>query len=338
MSNKILTRNLKGNFNPNNCLIINGDAMCDGEKLDYETDGESPTSGIINLNRGVVTGYSVCTMGYKVVESNNNVTVDKGSDCIEFNGTIDKSGSATHRGIVYLNPKNLGATCNYESSVSTTGTHEGCMKFYIFDDSGDNYKMILDHNTSGNVSWNSSGVASNGMNEVAIRLSEDTNGWLGSPRLITANEVAHIVGADRSNTLKWDQSKVYNTTPNIETQVHGFYLDGTGTTYSTSDGWSKQVADSTNKSNYAWLYDNLYICEEFGCNKEDLNKYPYPNKDSTTVATINGYWTSSVSIDPNEAMAWLVSHEGRLGRRYIIDNKFHGVRPVITIPKSIIDS
>ena len=208
------------------------------------------------------------------------------------------------------------------------------MKFYIFDDSNNQYKMILDHNTSGNVAWNTSGNNADGMNEVATRLSEDTTGWIGNPRLITANEVAHITGADGNDTIKWAQSKTYGTS-DITTQSSWFYLDGSGTTYSSSDGWQKQVATTPGSSNYAWLYDYKYVCDTYGCMTKDDNKYPYGTKDSTNTANIYGYWTQDAVVGYS-SLAWRVLGNGDLDHSRVDYDNACGVRPVITISKSVL--
>ena len=238
-----------------------------------------------------------------------------------FGGTLvaSKAGE-THKGIVYLDPSDLTVECDENSELTTTPT--GCKKFYIFDDSNDKYTMIMDRNTTAKVAWNSSGKNADGMNEVAIRLNEDTTGWVGSPRLITANELAHIVGADSNDTIKWAQSKTYGT-DDTTNKASWFYLDGSGTTYSSSDGWQKQVANSTTPSNYAWLYNYTIGCESYGCTIADSSTY--------------GYWTSDAVIGYSD-YAWGVNTGGRLYHYIGVKlDTYCGVRPVITIDKSILN-
>ena len=259
--------------------------------------------------------------------------------------TVTPSEESTYLGVVYLNPKNLNASCNAQNSVSTTGTKEGCMKFYIYKDDGTNYTMILDHNTSGNVSWalledyteaggsaedweTYHGATDQGPVTANKQLALDTAGWAGNPRLITANEIATITGA--STSLSWNSSKTY-TQPVTDksTQMSWYYFDGNGTSYS---GWQTQVASSSNKSAYAWLFDNTYQCLSKGCNKEDNNQY------STAAASnnpgnfnIHGYWTSDVY---NINYPWAVTESGLLGSNYVTDTSNIGIRPVITLSKT----
>ena len=58
-----------------------------------------------------------------------------------------KNGTA-----VYYNPEK-GKECKSSEAVSTTGTKNGCMKWYVFNDKEGNatVNVILDHNTTANV-------------------------------------------------------------------------------------------------------------------------------------------------------------------------------------------
>ena len=172
------------------------------------------------------------------------------------------------------------------------------MKWYIYAEDDNSYTMILDHNTTAQVAYNSTGSNSE-MKEVKIALESDTSTWDKSlkARLITANEIAKITG---------------NTSFDEKTSTYGkwFYLDSNN---------RAQVANSTNKSKYAWLYDYTN-CKEYGCNIEDLSNW--------------GYWTSTPTIGRND-LAWNVSTGGDLSSSTSGSTR-KGVRPVITISKSII--
>ena len=77
--------------------------------------------------------------------------------------------------IVYYNPETK-KKC--EKANSTTGTKSGCMKWYVFNDDGENaaVNVILDHNTTTNVAWRSTKTT----------LENDTSNWKSdlNPRLI----------------------------------------------------------------------------------------------------------------------------------------------------------
>ena len=255
-----------------------------------------------------------------------------------------------YKGIAYLDPTNLSTTCTKSMVVSnvnefgtSTGIKSGCMKFYVYDDSGNNYTMILDHNTTRAVEWlteddflNAGGSqsdwangASNGKTPITVnaQLASDTTGWSGNPRLITADEVAHIVGIDAS--LGFNSSTT--------SASDWFHFDGEGSTYNEwQDGPFVSYPDL---SSYAWLFDNTYHCEDYGCSiGDDYENEEYnEEEDDSVYVTIQGYWTSSLAYsDWNDAYysAWMVSAFGNLGVYAIEANYAFGVRPVITLPKS----
>ena len=188
--------------------------------------------------------------------------------------------------IVYYNPETK-KKC--EKANSTTGTKSGCMKWYVFNDDGENaaVNVILDHNTTTNVAWRSTKTT----------LENDTSNWKSdlNPRLITANDVAKITGNTGWDASKGEQSR--------------FFLDSNNQT---------QIANSTNKSKYAWLFDYTMDCTNYGCNKSDLSTL--------------GYWTTTTKTGTTGA-AWCVGSHGDLGTTVVGLSGF-GIRPVITISKS----
>ncbi|MBE6160538.1 MAG: DUF1566 domain-containing protein [Lactobacillales bacterium] len=221
---------------------------------------------------------------------------------------------------VYYNPV-TGEKCNASEAVSTTGTKTGCMKWHTFNDAGENsstVNMILDHNTTPLVAWNSSGDNKDGMNEVKTALESDTTGWKQTARLITADEIAEITGAKEK--LKWTSDKNSDvTSPSIGLTISYFYFDGADGTDTT---WKTKVANETTKSNYAWLFNNTDGCASYGCNVEDSGGQM-------------GYWTSTPMID-DEINAWIVGYKGHLHYGYIKRTDAYGVRPVITVSKSLL--
>ena len=260
--------------------------------------------------------------------------------------------SPTHGGIVYLDPINPTRICtkddvdlNKNSNGKLTGVKSGCMRFYVISEDLLTYKLLLDHNTSGNVSWTilsdyteSGGDASNwdtmhgstdrGPVTANKQLAIDTQGWIGNPRLITANEVAEITGA--LSSLGWESSKTY-TSPvtDMDTQIEHYYFDGNGNSY---NGWLTQIANSTNKSDYSWLYNNTYECKQYGCRIEDNNEYSSaPSSNNPGTGQIHGYWTSDAK---DTVYAWAVTEKGYMGSNYVSDTVNIGVRPVITVSKT----
>ena len=170
------------------------------------------------------------------------------------------------------------------------------MKWYAFndDDKSSTVNVILDHNITAIVAWNSTGSNI----KMTYNLKTDTSTWKSdlNPRLIEANEIAKITG----NT-GWDASK--------ENQKY-FFFDSNNQTLTTN---------STNKSKYAWLFDYTNGCTGCGCNKED--------------SSTSGYWTSS-PVKGDLSAAWSVRSGALISTYVASTYSGFGIRPVITISKS----
>ncbi len=272
--------------------------------------GELPTSNSwVKIEKGQVVDYSLKIGEYVVNYSESGVTITKGGKITTKPDGLTKSGATkveasetdTHRGIVYLDPTNLSNVCNAENSVSTTETKTGCMKWYIFNDDGNNYTMILDHNTTARIRWNDDNknvsYEESNLYSVVNDLKK-TSGWKVNPRLITAEEVNTITGKtdfDSASTNSW------------------YYFDSNNQT---------QTATTQGASKYAWLFDYTNSCANNGCNMADSSTY--------------GYWTqTTLGTAGSGSFVWIVGSSGYLYYNYVnYDNT--GIRPVITISKSII--
>ena len=232
-----------------------------------------------------IDGFTFIYDGKELTQTKNGTTEDVKKYKVYKNGTA-----------VFYNPE-TGKKCeDYTEGNSTIGTKSGCMKWYAFndDDKSSTVNVILDHNTTASVKYNSTGNNSE-MKEVKKALENDTKDWKNTARLITANEVAKITGNTGFDASKTGQSS--------------FYLDSNNQT---------QTASSTNKSKYAWLFDYTYECTSYGCNTSDSSNY--------------GYWTSTPKKDDSTS-AWRVYWNGLLDHGYV-DSTASGIRPVITISKS----
>ena len=246
--------------------------------------GSTPDNGTIKIESKTVKSYDIGIDGYAV----SNGKVDKVSTTKKIeNGTA-----------VYYNPVSGEKCTGYTEANSTTGKNSGCMKWYVFNDKEGNatVNVILDHNTTANVAWNSTGSNSE-MKEVKIKLEEDTKDWENTARLITANEVAKITGY-----TSWG------------TNITGYpwFCFDTNQQDDTND-----CAKAQGKSKYAWLFDYTKECTSYGCNVSDSSTW--------------GYWTSTQYV--NSIHVWFVARNGRLDVNSA-SSTGHGVRPVITISKS----
>ena len=128
--------------------MINNKEVSDGtykyDSIEADISGKRPTSGEYIVKNGRVESGNFCVDGYYIEYKNSTSKYNKDKECGDVGPTkVDPTSTDTHKGIVYLDPTNLSNTCNASNSVSTTETKTGCTKWYIYDDEGDTYKMIL---------------------------------------------------------------------------------------------------------------------------------------------------------------------------------------------------
>ena len=254
----------------------------DLNSMGVNVKGSTPDNGTIKIESKTVKSYDIGIDGYAV----SNGEVKKVSTTKSF-----KNGTA-----VYYNPVSREKCTGYTEANSTTGKNSGCMKWYVFNDKEGNatVNVILDHNTTANVAWNSTGNNSE-MKEVKKALENDTKDWKNTARLITANEIAKITGNTWFAGQNW------------------FCLD---TNQSDTTNWCSKAQGT---SEYVWLFDYTNGCTSYGCNTSDSNTW--------------GYWTST-QYKINSTHAWLIQRSGDMIINEVNNSSQVGVRPVITISKS----
>ncbi len=202
--------------------------------------------------------------------------------------------------IVYYNPES-NAKCPSASAVSTSGTKTGCMKWYAlnFSDTGNTtVNLLLDHNTTLSVAFNSDNISTT-MKEVAASLISDTSTWNATlnARLITAAEIAQIVGYDEFAST---QNEVY------------------------IDTLTSTAPESLSDYHYGWLYDRLNIaCKE-------TSNCPNNIENTPETSTLWGYWTSTARW----GSVWAMDRDSRIHSVLPTTNSGIGVRPVITVSKT----
>ncbi len=309
-------------------------ASCsDDKKIKIEMSGTKPTSGKIKITNGSVDqSSSTMAIGdYTVSYNSTKKTYEATEKGNTTPATPQPTKTYTNGEVVYFNVTTGEKCSDYTETQSNTGTKSRCMKFYAFNDDGkDTVNLILDHNTTATVAWNSRGSNASGPKEVLNQLKTDTDGWQGTitpsnytmdqtgetsnakytidysgykARLITAQEIATIT--DYSG---WDEKVAENSS--------SYYLESK--TGSQSDTCKE---GNTTGCSYGWLYDRTKTnCTTYGC----LN-----NSDEFTC----GYWTAS-SRAARSSIAWQVDYEGYVSSTGVLNPDTYGVRPVITVLKS----
>ena len=333
VENSVAKAQLNGNVLPSGkYTTTDGKTLTQGNttiKVDY--DGAKTVCDVYISNEGTVS-LKRCNVSDKDVEYTYGNKIYENGDVVYFDVTTGKTCD---------NYTEENSNTGY-NGINGTGNQNGCLKFYAFNDSGeDTVSLILDHNTTSAVAWNNtytddsgSKINAKGPKEVLDQLRMDTLLWQGTitpsnytmdqtgetsnakytidyseykARLITAQEVATITG----NTA-WDEKTANNN----------YYFDSKTATRSDTckDG-------NTSGCQYGWLYDRTSTyCTDYGC----LN-----NADSSG-ADMAGYWTTSSSAFL-AGNAWLVSLDNVSD--YYVDFvccSSYGVRPVIEVLKSLL--
>ena len=287
----------------------------------FKYDGEQATKGYLTYDtKGNVTG-KMYVRGYCIEITSDGITSEKiDEDDCSIEAPVSKfyaNGTA-----VYFNPV-TNTKCSSSEAVSTTGTKEGCMKWYTFLDSENSstVKLLLDHNTTVSVAFSSDGNNANGSVSANKQLVTDTTSWnekvKTTARLISAQEVANITGNNNWNASSTDYYLHNNS--NVE------YKGAAGT------------------NNFGWLFDNLdqlllsddiyYSCTDYGCNS---------NVNKTSSGTFpSAYWTQTAYTGDrySYAYAWTIYCKGALSI-FSSDNsvnKYVGIRPVITVNKNLLN-
>ena len=276
-------------------------------------DGDQATKGTITFEDGKASG-KMYVGGYCVeVAVDGKVSSEKAE---EDECEITVTPSATYKiyyndgDYVLFDPVN-NVKCDAATS-SATGTNDTCMKWYAFLDSEDSetLNLILDHNTTAYVGWGRTDEKTPTF--VLEQLQTDVTNWndvvKNTARLISAAEVNQIAPpAEEYPWLNSENAKYYfHTGTDTQYGCNPNYYDCTG----------KSVEIGSNK--YAWLFDNTFECTKYGCNIADDATY--------------GYWTSTHTADFS---AKAVFYTGSLYNDLVIYDDAYGVRPVITVSKSI---
>ena len=267
-------------------------------------DGK-PLSVTIDKTDLDVSTIGVYQIRYEAIDSNNTKsyairTVIVGESKILANGTV-----------VYYNPE-TNTKCTSAEAVSVSGTKTGCMKWYVFNDDGKSktVNLLLDHNTTAAVPWitEEDYIESGGTKEEFER------------EIISKGPITALKQL-KSDTSTWNKSinpRLIEANEIVTITEYPIW-DNNFYYFHTNSQTQYKGAAGTNK--YAWLFDNTRECTTYGCNVADSSTY--------------GYWTNTVN--PNDPIsAWNVYQRGTLRDSYVESFVYSGVRPVVSVNRSII--
>ena len=344
VQNSIVKYQLKGKkLGINKLETINGREFNNTDfKVEYEGNVVCDTieiyeDGNIYLGNCIVNGDNVdYSYGIKRYSNGEIVyfNIKEGKSCINYHPDNSITG---YNGIY-----------EGESSRKTTNNQNNCLKFYAFlDNGGEILNLLLDHNTTANyVDWTNSSTTTNvnGPIDVITQLKIDTDDWKGTivpenyeykgsekeytvyynkeeykykARLITAQEIAQITGADKE-PINWQEHSSNSLY---------YYFDSLSTTNSETC-----KVGNISGCKYGWLYDRTATyCRSYGCLNSAVN--------TSSAISKSGYWTSSATSYPG--LSWAVDFCGRMSRIGIDCSTGgsstyceYGIRPVIEVLKT----
>ena len=354
LSKFIMTKNMLGEFNPTSCTIVNGNISCDGTSIDYTVNGDKPTSGTITFTNGVISGYTLCISDYKITKSGNNVTSEKEANC-----TVDNSSGYTMGTLVQYDPVN--------NSACTTG--ETCYKWRVIttndNESSENITLQMDHNITqyntcwisredynDNASWGSDGQTDKGPISLLQELEEITSTWDNSLKLnytydtslspnsygtLSCTNGACSIGANaittnlKARVITGEEVKAIMLAAGVQegTLAYTWTLaDGDPYYFSHNNYVFGTQTSGVGNTNLAWLIENTETNASTGATDSTYDMSAYYT---------SGYWTLTPWINTEYPTAYAMTSWGSFGDLPLCWDPDVGIRPVITIPKSIFE-
>ena len=274
-------------------------------------DGEQAKKGLLSYDaNGNVTG-KMHISGYCIeVAADGTITSTKTNESYCY-VDIPQVTTWANGTVVYYNPE-TNTKCTSAEAVSTTGTKTGCMRWYAFNDEGtDTINLLLDHNTTARVAW----ISKEDYVEAGGTLEEYGSYGNNSKGPIT------VLKQLESDTVSWNKSINPRVIEASEIAKITGYPNWDNNFYYFHTNSDKKYEGAAGTNKYAWLFDNTFYCTTKGCNVADSSN--------------DGYWTGT-AYSGYSNRAWNVRFYGSLDSNIVLDAGYYGVRPVITVLKSII--
>lgn len=349
-----------------------------GEQYSLNLSNDSSVEdGKVFLQDGLVEYYMIQVDDYCVEKFKDNTTSTK-EKCVFADLYInDKKldvnndapiclyfGNCENGTETYFNPTTADfcKESDYAIENSATENANGCMKWYIFNDDKYQSSMILDHNTSSTLVWQSNTDYGNklGPKNLFESLAEDTNNWsdnllmnwksssdayngkagsYGYDSLYISNGSVHIKPLASTGQTEYviNNAKARIITAEEIAQLSNYetLTNKSWSKDSTDDGFYLDNGDSLNPSNkctfngdiseckYGWLIDRSYKnCVAGGCY----------NNGEETYYNMYGFWTITASAKANN-LSYRITNKSRLFTGEIDYINRGGIRPVLDIVK-----
>ncbi len=356
--------------------VINRRTFSDGDykiagkylsKYPILVDGEAPTAGDITVTNGKITEARLCVVGrsvnYDGTKTSKEETLNYCDGSVTFVDNLLNPNYAVYEAgdVLYFDPV-LNDFCTQtdytnNTNASVTGNVSGCMKWYVIttDDVKEKtyVNIMLDHNTTGTVQWNTSANNSSGPKIPMQELAADVATWntsmtwktaadpylgkrvsdtYGYTNMYIASNVTTIknysgtpstVTGTKARLITGEEVAAIVGIPNWSIGVNGHYLDNQST--STAPDCVTNGTECT----FGWLFDRTAAtCETKGCSNNATFAVGAVSPNNST----SGYWTLSAKGNSSTS-SFRVSDDNRLWNMQATGN--FGIRPVISIEKEL---
>ena len=204
-----------------------------------------------------------------------------------------------------INACALSGKCEPGTMFAIEVNDEEIYNFYVISDDGEEVTLIMDRNLGDKVAW---------VDETGYVNAGGKN-WPS----YGANNKGPVTAilALKERTMTWT---------NMELKEYVYSDDGGNNRYQTFTETMR-----TRMITYTETTDMLNC----GANNRSCPSYLYTNLSSSNTAELpNGYWTSSANSSYSNG-AWHIDYQGRIVNCSVNNQNLDGVRPVITVSRSL---
>ena len=333
----------KGKFNPTHCEIKDGELNCEGVPLEVEIDGEVPEDGIIVLDKGKVTTNTLINFnGYSAtINEKGKVVLEKINHLAKENVKASDEITKTTGIVPVVENRNITPGSEFKIKVNDTSDY---LTFFVLSDEGNYVSLIAEQNITSageftsepqdNDEWyvssNSYRMNIYGPQTAYTYLSTATSNWTNIPIIKSLNYLDEGYKGNYNNGYKGITTTLNKQTGKYITTITPRSSNyGNPVTYENMRARLPYVSEIT--ENTTCTTDNYWSCPLWMVNYLYGSYYSTNDKVSSTGENW-GYWTlSSHSSDSEEA--FIVSRFGFVPDGDVYDTSI-GIRPVITVLKS----
>lgn len=224
---------------------------------------------------------------------------------------------------VYFNAETGKICSDYKEENSDNENTGGCLKWYLYSDNGDKtVNLLLDHNISKPIIWNTSDDMKNGPSkELLDTLKKETSDWSGvddrkDKYSLDLGEINYTIDYKGYKARLISKEEIMGI-------ISGTSIAGESNRIYFNKSTCKFDSGKTPDCEYGWLFDRTASnCKDYGCsNNSDRSSFYYWT--STAFSKNKTVWTIN-------SMAYVYPQSA--------DDTYSGtsIRPVITIKKSLV--